>query len=71
MKTFNVIVSEQKASFFKEFLNMIGVEYTEINQDFELSEEQKTFLDSQDNVDWAQCTNHEDFIKELKAEYGV
>lgn len=71
MVNFNVSVSEQKASFFKEFLNMIGVEYIEINRDFELSEEQKAFLDSQDDIDWEQCTNHEDFIKELKSEYGV
>lgn len=71
MVNFNVSVSEQKASFLKEFLNMIGVEYIEINRDFELSEEQKAFLDSQDDIDWKQCTNHEDFIKELKSEYGV
>lgn len=71
MVNFNVSVSDKKAAFFKEFLNMIGAEYTEIIDNFELSEEQKAFLDSQDNVNWKQCADHQDFIKELKTEYGV
>ena len=71
MANFNVYISENKASFFKEFLNMIGAEYTETDKDFELSDEQKKLLDNQDNVDWTKCANHDDFVAQLKEEYGV
>jgi hypothetical protein len=41
-----------------------------ISADFELSDEQKAFLDSQDNIQWLDCMNHEDLVDELKKEFG-
>jgi hypothetical protein len=70
MTSFNVSVSESEKLLLIEFLKKIGARYTEVSDNFELSDEQKAFLDSQDNIQWSDCINHEDLIDDLKKEYG-
>jgi hypothetical protein len=70
MTSFNVSVSESEKLLLIEFLKKIGARYTEVSDNFELSDEQKAFLDSQDNIQWSDCINHEDLVNDLKKEYG-
>ena len=48
-------------------------EYPEIVSDntFELSEQQKKILDSQDNLTISDFQDNDEFLAELKAEYGL
>lgn len=70
MTLFNVSVSESEKASLLEFLEKIGASYTEISESFELTKEQKRFLDAQENVQWSDCTNHDDFVADLKKEHG-
>lgn len=70
MTSFNVSVSESEKLRLIEFLKKIGARYTEVSEDFELSEDQKAFLDGQDHIQWSDCMNHEDLVDNLKKEYG-
>lgn len=72
MISFNVSVPDNKSSFFKEFLEMIGAKYTEnTTVDFELSEEQKKHLLKQNKVSFDQCIDAEKSYVELKEKYGL
>jgi hypothetical protein len=70
MTLFNVSVSESEKDSLLEFLKKIGPSYTEISESLELTDEQKRFLDSQENILWSDCTNHDDFVTDVKKEYN-
>lgn len=44
MTTFKVAIPEDKISSFKEFLETIGVNYTELNDEFELTDSYKAMM---------------------------
>ncbi|MFY1047137.1 hypothetical protein [Chryseobacterium sp. GP-SGM7] len=72
MSTYNVSIPDDKNSFFVEFLELIGAQYKKENDDFfELSDEQKNILDSQNNFDISEFQDNEEFLAELKKEYGL
>ncbi|MBD8080987.1 hypothetical protein [Chryseobacterium caseinilyticum] len=72
MTTYNVSIPDDKNSFFLEFLELIGAKYTKENEDsFELSDEQKKILDSQSNLDISEYQDSDEFLDELKKEYGL
>ena len=70
MTTFNVSVPEDKVSFFKEFLVLLGTDYTEYKDDFMLSEEQKAILDSIDKIPLSQYTSDADLYKKIDKDHG-
>lgn len=72
MTTFNVSIPDNKTSFFQEFLDMIGAQYEKTDDNgFVLSEEQKKILDSQDDVPLSEYQDDDEFLDELKKEYGL
>ena len=72
MTTYNVSIPDDKNSFFLEFLELIGAQYKKENEDsFELSDEQKKILDSQANLDVSEYQDNDEFLDELKKEYGL
>lgn len=72
MTTFNVSIPDNKISFFLEFLELIGAQYKKEKEDiFVLSEQQKKILDSQENLMLSEYQDNDEFIKELKKEYGL
>jgi len=72
MTTYNVSIPDDKNSFFLEFLELIGAQYKKENKDsFELSDEQKKILDSQANLDISEYQDNDEFLDELKKEYGL
>jgi hypothetical protein len=72
MTTYNVSIPDDKNSFFLEFLELIGAKYTKENEDsFELSDEQKKILDSQANLNISEYQDNDEFLDELKKEYGL
>lgn len=72
MTTYNVSVPENKKAFFLEFLELIGAQYEkESDLDFELSDEQKKILLDQENISLNECSDAEDFYKELKNKYDL
>ncbi len=72
MTTFNVSIPDNKISFFQEFLDMIGARYEKTDDNgFVLSEEQKKILDSQDDVPLSEYQDNDEFLDELKKEYGL
>lgn len=72
MTTYNVSIPDDKNSFFLEFLELIGAQYKkEKDNSFELSEEQKNILDNQDNLDITDFQDNDEFLAELKKEYGL
>ncbi|MFC0346034.1 hypothetical protein [Epilithonimonas hispanica] len=72
MTTFNVSIPDNKTSLFLEFLELIGAQYkNEKEEIFELSEKQKKILDSQENLPLSEYQDNDEFIEELKKEYGL
>ncbi|KQS92032.1 hypothetical protein [Chryseobacterium sp. Leaf394] len=72
MTTYNVSIPDDKNSFFLEFLELIGAQYKKENEDsFELSDEQKKILDSQANLNISEYQDNDEFLDELKKEYGL
>lgn len=72
MTTYNVSIPDNKNSFFLEFLELIGAQYTKEKDDFfELSEEQKKILESQDNLEISEYENSDEFLNKLRKEYGL
>src|SRR5690606_14318350 len=55
MTTFKVSVPEDKTSFFLEVLELIGATYESKENEFELTEEQKQFLLSQNKLTVEKC----------------
>lgn len=70
MVTYNVSIPNDKSSFFKEFLELIGAKYTE-ETDFVLSDEQKQILREQNEVSIEDCIDSEDFYKLLNEKYEL
>ena len=72
MTTYNVQVPDNKNSFFLEFLELIGAKYEkETSDDFMLSEVQKRILLDQEDIRSEECTDAEDFYRELKNKYEL
>lgn len=72
MTTYNVSVPDNKKAFFLEFLELIGAQYEkESDLVFELSDEQKKILLEQENISLNECSDAEDFYKELKNKYEL
>lgn len=71
MTTYNVSIPDNKDSFFREFLELIGAKYEKKQDTFELSDEQKMILDNQDDFLLSDYEDNESFVAELKKEYGV
>ena len=71
MTTFKVSVPEDKASFFLEVLELIGATYESKENIFELNEEQKRFLLSQNEVPLEDCQSADLVFEELKVKYGL
>lgn len=70
MVTYNVSIPNDKTSFFKEFLEIIGAKYTE-DTGFVLSEEQKQILREQNEVSIEDCVDAEDFYKQLTEKHEL
>ena len=74
MTTYNVSIPNEKSSFFKEFLDLIGAKYTEENNDvsdFVLSEKQKSILTEQNDISVDDCIDAEEFYNILKKKYEL
>lgn len=71
MATFKVAVPEDKASFFLEVLELIGATYESKEIEFQLTDEQKQFLLSQNDVPIEDCRLASDVFEELKTKYGL
>lgn len=72
MTTYNVSIPDDKNSFFLEFLELIGAQYQkEKDNAFELSEEQKKILDDQNDLEMSDFQDNDEFVAELKKEYGL
>jgi len=71
MTTFKVSVPEDKTSFFLEVLELIGATYESKENEFELTEEQKQFLLSQNNIPLENCQSANLVFEELKIKYGL
>ncbi len=71
MTTYNVSIPDNKDSFFREFLELIGAKYEKKQDTFELSDEQKMILDNQDNLPLSEYQDNNEFVAELKKEYGL
>ncbi|WP_447951800.1 hypothetical protein [Chryseobacterium koreense] len=72
MTAFNVSIPDNKISFFQEFLDMIGARYEKTEDyDFVLSDEQKKILDSQEDLPLSEYQDSDEFLEELKKEYGL
>jgi hypothetical protein len=71
MTSFKVSVPDNKTSFFIEFLELIGASYQNTSSDFELSEEQKQMLLSQNEVPLDQCQDAETVYEILKKKYEL
>lgn len=70
MVNYNVSIPNDKTSFFKEFLKLIGAKYTE-ETGFELSEEQRQILHEQNEVPIEDCIDSDDFYKLLNEKYEL
>jgi len=71
MTTFSVTVPDDKASFFLEFLELIGGEFKKEHRNFELSAEQKNFLLRQNDVPVEDCISIQTSYEKLKAKHGL
>lgn len=71
MTTFKVSVPEDKTSFFLEVLELIGATYEARESGFQLTDEQKNFLLSQNNVPTEACMPAMDLYESLKDKYGL
>lgn len=72
MTIFNVAIPDNKTSFFLQFLELLGVQYKEENENiFELSEQQKINLDNQEDLPLSEYQDNVEFLSELKKEYGL
>lgn len=70
MTTFTVNIPNNKVSFFKEFLELIGSTYIQ-NDDFSLTEEEKNILDERLQEDEKEYISAKKSIKALKSKYGI
>lgn len=71
MTTFKVTIPNNKKTFFLELLKLMGAQYEEQEVDFKLSKQQKHLLDEQENLDISEYQDHDEFLKELRKEYGL
>lgn len=71
MTTFKVSVPEDKTSFFLEVLELIGATYESKENVFKLTEEQKQFLMSQNDVSLEDCKPADLVFEDLKEKYGL
>lgn len=71
MTTFKVSVPEDKTSFFLEVLELIGATYESKENVFKLTEEQKRFLMSQNDVSLEDCKSADFVFEDLKEKYGL
>nr|WP_314495791.1 hypothetical protein [uncultured Chryseobacterium sp.] len=72
MTTYNVSIPDNKNSFFLEFLELIGAQYKKEKDDFfELSEEQKKILESQNNLEISEYESSDEVLNKLRKEYGL
>ena len=63
MDTFKVTIPKSKKTFFLEFLKLLGTEFEEKQENFELSDEQKEILDKQEDLN---ISEYQDKIKVLE-----
>lgn len=71
MTTYNVTIPENKKSFFLEFLKLIDAQYEKKDvQKFQVSAQQKQILDREENLPLSAYQDHDEFLEELKEEYG-
>lgn len=71
MTAFNVSIPDNKISFFQEFLDMIGARYEKTEDNIVLSDEQKRILDKQEDLPLSEYQDSDEFLEELKKEYGL
>ncbi len=71
MTTFRVSIPDSKISSFKEFLETIGADYTELASGFELTEEQKKLLDKIEDIPLSEYVPAEVFLQQIKKEYEI
>ncbi len=71
MTTFKVSVPENKTSFFLEVLELIGATYESKESGFVLTDEQKQFLVSQNDVPLDECQSADLVFEELKVKYSL
>jgi len=71
MATFKVTIPNSKKTFFLEFLKLLGAEFEEKQENFELSDEQKEILDKQEDLNISEYQDNDEFLKELKKEHDL
>ncbi|MFC6266881.1 hypothetical protein [Frigoriflavimonas asaccharolytica] len=71
MTTFNVSIPENKIPFFKEFLNLLGADYEEKNEIFELSNQQKQILDERLKADKKDFIPAREALNKLRQKYEL
>ena len=71
MTTFSVTIPEDKTSFFLEFLELIGGKFDVNLGNFELSDDQKSFLLKQNDVSIEDCINIETSFEKLKTKHEL
>lgn len=56
-----------------DYIDFLKVKYTKIKEEkiYNLSENQKNILDSQENLEDSEYQDNEEFLAELKKEYGL
>lgn len=68
MKTFSVKIPDDKTSFFREFLELIGGSFDK--QEFELTAEMKQVLDERLKTDKSEYLPARESIDKIKSKYG-
>jgi len=71
MTNFNVSVPENKISFFREFLDLIGVNYEEKLEDFRLTDKQKQILDERLKADKNNFIPAREALSKLRQKYEL
>lgn len=71
MVSYKVFIPENKQSFFQEFLDIIGVDYEIISDNFELSDSQKLMLDKRLKLDKNDFTSAQEALNEAREKYGI
>jgi hypothetical protein len=71
MITYNVIIPDNKQQFFQEFLELIGANYEQNNQEFFISDEQKKILDERLKEDKTSFISARESLSQLRKKYGL
>jgi ABC-type transporter MlaC component len=71
MITYNVLIPDNKQQFFQEFLELIGADYQQNNQEFFISDEQKKILDERLKEDKTNFISARESLNQLRKEYGL